>query len=325
MGIGKVNRSNGRARNRDSLDLDEIMNGFNDIGRQQDLGLLPKTATTSTKSDTRDLISFLESGPPEEFQPSRSVGGQNGVSSETARKGGGRFRSMVSRLRPRASTDFNKVDETGLRPPLRTKGSSPDVTLSSSVSYPRPPRISPTSPSSYNDPFTKETRDNSSSRPSSVRKPVPSIESTRPSDSQANSASIHHTLQIPADAGVSPTTVEPIPPVPPSQKPVRPGRSAARDTLANGHSPIENGSAKHESKRVANGQHVAERSGVSKQFAEQLVKVIGKAETVEECRLVVQALLRQAGHSYTIQAEHTTPTAPNEPESWPLIEMLLDS
>jgi len=114
-----------------------------------------------------------------------------------------------------------------------------------------------------------------------------------------------------------------------SPKPARPGRSAARDGIVNGHanSPIETSNAKHvhETKRATNGQHVAERSGVSKQFADQLINVLGKAETAEECRLVAQALLRQAGHTYTAQVQDASPVTMSESESWPLIEMLLDS
>lgn len=85
------------ARNRDSLDLDDLMDGLeDDIPERRKTTLMPKSAQTTT-SGTRELLEFLSEGPPEPpsivTTPSSSP-----ISPDSRGAKQGRFRTIVSRL-----------------------------------------------------------------------------------------------------------------------------------------------------------------------------------------------------------------------------------
>jgi hypothetical protein len=130
-------------KNMEDMDLDEIMNGFDDdepAATPQKPQLAPKDAT-ATRTSQRDLLDFLASGPPEETATTTlSRSGSIGPGSPTDfRKGGGRFRSMVSRLRNKSSTDTlpkSPIEES--RPSMASSKSS--VPSNGLQNYPRPPR-----------------------------------------------------------------------------------------------------------------------------------------------------------------------------------------
>jgi hypothetical protein len=94
-GMPKRNRPAGRARNRESLDLDDVM----DIEDEISFGPPPMTpksaAPPATSASTRELIDFLSEGPPE--LPSLPPLQTNG--NDKPAKSGGRLRNMFSRGR----------------------------------------------------------------------------------------------------------------------------------------------------------------------------------------------------------------------------------
>ncbi|KAG8829110.1 hypothetical protein FRC17_007126 [Serendipita sp. 399] len=94
-GMPKRNRPTGRARNRESLDLDDIM-GLEDEMAFGPPPMMPKAATpAATSSSTRDLIDFLSEGPPEtpDLPPLQTNLNMN----DKAPKSASRLRSMFSR------------------------------------------------------------------------------------------------------------------------------------------------------------------------------------------------------------------------------------
>ena len=97
LGTPKRNRpQKGRARNRESLELDDVMDGDEDLGEK--VPMTPKApAPIATSASTRELIDFLAEGPPP--SPPRS---QTPVPNEKPK---GRFGRMVSRLGRGPSTE----------------------------------------------------------------------------------------------------------------------------------------------------------------------------------------------------------------------------
>ena len=90
------------ARNRESIDLDDLMDGSDDdmIAPARKIPLTPKSAQT-TESGTRDLMDFLSEGPPE---PPLIVSPPSSTSmAESRGVKQGRFRTIVSRLTGGAS------------------------------------------------------------------------------------------------------------------------------------------------------------------------------------------------------------------------------
>lgn len=85
----------GRARNRESLDLDDIMGG-DDEEETTSPALPPMTPKSAApiKSSTRDLIDFLSEGPPD-LPSNESPPSLNNIEKPAK---GGRFTRMVSRL-----------------------------------------------------------------------------------------------------------------------------------------------------------------------------------------------------------------------------------
>jgi hypothetical protein len=169
------------AKRRESLDLDDIMNGSDeedgDDGEGQDvqasaLGIstprrgpdgapsTPKTPRTpGVSTSTRDLMDFLQSGPPEDPHPSPS----SSVPSSAKKDRNGRFQKMMSRLTRAVSQEqLNKrVREEGASipptPPLPASAlgngafagaSRLNVNGTTVIAFkpPRPPRPPPVEP-----------------------------------------------------------------------------------------------------------------------------------------------------------------------------------
>ncbi|OSD04445.1 hypothetical protein PYCCODRAFT_1386510, partial [Trametes coccinea BRFM310] len=120
--MGTPKRTRKMGRNRESMDLDEIMNGSDgeDAGgaEEEPAGTMPlrsPTSASSRNSDTastatsprkphisraaQDLIAFLEAGPPEEpaYNPSPSMNASV-ISFESSKTRSGRLQRMMSRL-----------------------------------------------------------------------------------------------------------------------------------------------------------------------------------------------------------------------------------
>ena len=101
-GVGNHKRNRpqkGRARNRESLDLDDVLDGDEDLGDR--VPMTPKAAVPSgISTNTRDLIDFLAEGPPE--PPPSPPRSHTPVPNEKPK---GRFGRMVSRLGRGTSTE----------------------------------------------------------------------------------------------------------------------------------------------------------------------------------------------------------------------------
>jgi hypothetical protein len=166
----KKNRPTQRARNRDSLDLDDIMNGDDDDHSDDELlarsnnnspglavprvGLSASTSSSSVNRSVRqikvsqtaqDLMDFLDSGPPEPPMTSGSSDplGNSLNSSVSSKKGGGggRFMNMVSRLRRGSSnekmlTRTRSFERLGSSTSRRGQSVNPNETRSLPLSVP---------------------------------------------------------------------------------------------------------------------------------------------------------------------------------------------
>lgn len=220
------------ARHRESLDLDEIMDGSDEeLPLPKKPALTPKSAQ-STSTATRDLLQFLSEGPPEPISPPASTASATFLDGRNAKSG--RFRNIVSRLT--GSTVREEPAESVLRSslnnpirptPLNTKRSIPNVSARAALlqtSYPQDGPISPTRTQSTSgfrkvhsemdhskdltEVAVKKPADNTSiksvprhlngrdpehSYPSTPRKPVPSL--NMPNTSTANPPSSPNTTQ----------------------------------------------------------------------------------------------------------------------------------
>ncbi|KAF8345563.1 hypothetical protein F5887DRAFT_884708 [Amanita rubescens] len=160
-------------RHRESLDLDDVMNGLDDDIPSSAKQTKPPVATHTIHSEpakkgvsqsTRDLMDFLSEGPPETPSMGSSFDGPSASpkmsATDTARKTPGRLQRMISKLSIGGSDRPDGRD--GLRTP--TKPTPPPVpylpTKPPSIAslpplankpipprYPRPPSPPPSSPS----------------------------------------------------------------------------------------------------------------------------------------------------------------------------------
>lgn len=154
-GMPKRNRRQ-PARNRESLDLDDIMDGSDSelTPQPKKLALTPKSAQL-TSGETRDLLEFLSEGPPEPTSPPASTSSSTTFLDGKNHKSG-RFRTIVSRLTGNNTAREEPADpvlrssiNTTSRPqaPLTPKPSIPNVSARvalSQTSYPQDIPHSPT-------------------------------------------------------------------------------------------------------------------------------------------------------------------------------------
>ena len=191
--MGVPARTHTRQHRRDSLDIDDVMNGSDDDGSQGSIStnqkLPPPSATQRTSrvqypvsSQTRDLMTFLAEGPPD-IKPKLSQSGSelfeflaqgppgsvaSTITMDSSKpKSVGRLQRMISKLsiggeKNRASSDTAsfKQPNSPVRSTLSTKPSV--TTLSSLANRPIPPRPNPSPQYSYDE-------DKSTCPPSSLR------------------------------------------------------------------------------------------------------------------------------------------------------------
>lgn len=158
-GIPKRNRTGprGPARNRESLDLDDVM----DVDEEISFGPPPMTpkaaAPNGTSSSTRDLIDFLSEGPPD--LPSLPPIQTNGLNEKPV-KSGGRLRSMFSRGNRQQSTEVLNMSPSVMQPKningpstlarsnssLKKQRSAGNLTAPKPIAQPFPPHEFPRPP-----------------------------------------------------------------------------------------------------------------------------------------------------------------------------------
>ncbi|KAH9948752.1 hypothetical protein B0H21DRAFT_211629 [Amylocystis lapponica] len=170
---GQPQRKRKVARRRESIDLDDVMGGSDD-GTEESVVRstpVPKIPSTPQKlrqpyvsQSARDLIAFLEEGPPDEPQfPHSSSANASVISFESSKTKTGRFSRMMSKLSLGGSTEKlngrdmdeppktprslgRKPSRNNLPPPpaylqqtLNSKRSMPNVAPLRSTHFPPPP------------------------------------------------------------------------------------------------------------------------------------------------------------------------------------------
>ncbi|KAI0340869.1 hypothetical protein BDW22DRAFT_356386 [Trametopsis cervina] len=187
MQYGRPPRTRKIARNRESLDLDDVMGGDDDEIMPMSPPKTPKTPGKPYISKTaRDLIDFLDEGPPQELEPPNMNASM--ISLESSRSRSGRLQRMISKLSlggsneklngrsstvsdPRRSPSMNSVppssylpsslsSRTGRAmpavvvatpPPPQGSFSTPAASFTPPASYsPTPPPVSPSASYSVN-------------------------------------------------------------------------------------------------------------------------------------------------------------------------------
>lgn len=160
-------------RNRESMDIDAIMNGSEgsesspDLGDQATQGRAPPYPVSKA---TKDLISFLEEGPPPDVQPARTATVSTVSLTPTTKsaKSGNRLQRMISKL------NLSKDDRVVQDPRVRGVGSAsaPATPLVSSVRSlgtnlpPLPPSVKPVPPPVLSIPNSLPLSPPTSSQPS---------------------------------------------------------------------------------------------------------------------------------------------------------------
>jgi hypothetical protein len=191
--IGIPTRTRNRQRRHDSLDIDDVMNGFDDDGSQGFISTKQKLSPPSSaqrisraqypvSSDTRDLMAFLDEGPPASLPKLSQSGSElfeflaQGPPDYTASpmmtdsfkpKSVGRLQRMISKLSIGGEKTKGSSDTASLKQPnspvRSTLSTKPSVTtLSSLANRPIPPRPNPSPQYSYDE-------DKSTYPPSSLR------------------------------------------------------------------------------------------------------------------------------------------------------------
>ncbi|KAG6828655.1 hypothetical protein H0H92_007124 [Tricholoma furcatifolium] len=143
-------------RNRESLDLDDVMAGSDDddaIPASQAPNPAPKLAAPAMRNgqkvsaSTRDLIDFLSEGPPDMGVPAAVVAPDPTLNGKS--KGTGRLQKMISKLslsngdRSRSGDDLSKAPMPMPPPPRPVPPKPPLNNMSSLANYPVPPRPPP--------------------------------------------------------------------------------------------------------------------------------------------------------------------------------------
>ena len=308
------------------LDHDSLLDSDDDLPlmKKRGIGFQPKEARGGS-GGTRDLISFLNEGPPEPPVP---------LPAESGRKQG-RFKSMVSRLKRGGSTEKLTHSEQSSRnssgvptsfvpPPLSAKKSLHSISTyaqsqdGSSVMQKTP--VSPPSPPSSPSHEEKEVKKGGMT-PSSGRPPVPSAANRKAVPSlNGNGTPQQYQHQQQQQQQQQQTSVPP--PPPPSQqqhqqvealiahkevkkdaKPIEADMMTASSTTTLTASPRQD-SLPRTNQSQAHSKHTARHaltppaSPASHVFAnhvKDLRRLLANASNADECRLLVDMFLAQSG------------------------------
>jgi hypothetical protein len=209
--IPKTHDSNGfpprtrvRQRNRDSMDLDDVMNGSDDDQEDIPVHHQPRSPPTPKRANpphavsasTRDLMDFLAEGPPASKHDFLADGPPDyGPETPKAKPaGGGRLQRMISKLnlgngeKPKGTegsrTQSTKQPTTAIYPTMDPKFQN--GTLSSLANKPIPPR--PPRPISPHSSPTQDSSDENKSVRSAVRRPYQDGSSREPAPVEKQAA-----------------------------------------------------------------------------------------------------------------------------------------
>lgn len=318
-------RTRNRQRRRDSLDLDDVMNGSDDdvnqgsVLRHQNSSpptpQLTSRAQYPVSAHTRDLMIFLAEGPPEpkasqsgsellDFlaQGPPEYGGSALTLEDPKPKGAGRLQRMISKLSiggEKAKAGFDTSKTPSLKQPTTpvhsTISSKPSIgTLSSLANRPIPPRPRPISPP----PSPQFSYDEDKS----IRSPVRS--------SHRDTSPPRETPLIEKAVVSKPITLSPAP-VPSNkntqEKPIH--RLTTNHVNGNGNGNARNG---YSPKDVnAEPQHPVSPTRISRKAvpaidppstpfftetdAKDMQRLFTNATTVDECRLIFDMFMARNG------------------------------
>jgi hypothetical protein len=258
-------------QNRESMDIDAIMNGSEgsesspDIGDQATKGRSPPYPVSKV---TKDLISFLEEGPPREIQPTRTatVSAVSLTPTTKSAKSGNRLQRMISKLNL-SKDDRLLQDSRGRRIGTASAPTTPLVGSVRSLGTvpPLPPPVKPVPPvlsippsaplspppSSQPSPDDEEARSPASRndrqpRKMSIRKAVPNWDTANQGVQAGVTPSPHtvHTSKPSITSPISPiqngqAAQSPLPPIPAPEAKKATGHTHDNPKLPRSDSPVE--------------------------------------------------------------------------------------
>ncbi|KAH7887492.1 hypothetical protein F5I97DRAFT_838066 [Phlebopus sp. FC_14] len=166
------------ARNRESLDLDDVMGGSDEENMEGGLKPSASAKQRGLSASARDLIDFLAEGPPE--VPNK-ISSMNESSPSLTPKKSGRLQKMISKITLTGSNDSSKSSR-GMTVGSQDTANKSTSNLSPLANRPIPPRY-PTSgpPSSSSSDRNSGDQEVSRQRTQSfIRRPVPAWNSRAP-------------------------------------------------------------------------------------------------------------------------------------------------
>jgi len=260
-------------QNRESMDIDAIMNGSEEGSESSpdpgDQATQSRARPYPVSKATKDLISFLEEGPPPDVQPTRTATVSTVSLTPTTKsaKSGNRLQRMISKLNL-SKEDRMLQDSRGRRV---GSASAPGTPLVSSVRSlgtnlpPLPPSVKPVPPPVLSIPPTAPLSPPTSSQPSpddddarspasrndrhprkmSIRKAVPNWATADqgPRNRDTSVASSPHTVYTPSSSIASPTqngqAQSRLPPTPAPEAKKANGHTHDNHKLPGSDSPVE--------------------------------------------------------------------------------------
>ncbi|KAF8528845.1 hypothetical protein BU17DRAFT_37137 [Hysterangium stoloniferum] len=341
----------GPVRNRESLDLDDVMDGIEDNVPvvTKKISLTPKSAHTTT-NETKDLLDFLSEGPPEPTPTVSSPTSASFVDPRTSKQS--RFRGIKNFL---TGSSSNEKLGRSMDDPVESIHKTVIVGTNDShnASRPSPPSLNlkrsipnvNTTRSALSSLATPPDTNSSVSglgpqRVSTTRKAVPPWESTnndpsstkKPVDTQVESENVTKALprpSMPADGKVPVSPISPtrkrVPPLDLSinghvtgdRKP-SPTVSVATPSSINGQStprdsavPTPQNASRSESR---NTQTESSWPHQADDHVRDLRRLIAKANNADECRVLVDMFLAKSGALLKDETMKITPSLPPIPQ-----------
>ena len=330
----RPNRTRKVQRDVSDMDLDDIMNGSDEEkAESRTLSSFKTPRPAKISKSARDLIDFLDEGPPVDLTPPPPPP-QSQVASSP--KSTGRFRRIVSKLTGSSSNERLREDAAKLRKPgphgsvlnvtngITNHPQSPVKRVPTVVIATPPPRLQ-SIPQQVTPPDSPPTVNQDSLRPvqrrTSVRKKVPPVDPnleasglspTSPSTPRVASNEYSRTLVLTNGNGQLNRVDEVHKPVsPPSSSPEPPEPRARADTIASNEKiafqrPTPTPPAKITVETVVptpvslpvtirppSSQHI--ESSLNAVHAQNLRQLMSTATTADECRVLVDMFLARVG------------------------------
>ncbi len=326
-------RTRTKARKRESMDLDDIMNGLDDEPPEKQSPKPPVTPKRSiltshkVSKSTRELMDFLAEGPPD--TPTLSKAGRELVDflaqgppdyslssiSLDKPKGSGRLQKMISRLNLGTDKDKNKAgSDVSNTPPLTkliSRSSSSTLTsLANKPIPPRPPRP-PNAPSAF--PAFDIPDENKAAMQKTSHEPT----SREPSSSIEN-------------LGQDSLKVDPLAPLPlvssssgQPQAADQPARSSPSSFHTNGPvngsiSPVIPPARKSsQAPRPISKNFVKPGPAITESDARDMQRLFMNATTADECRLILGMFMARNGLQLKSELREVISNSPSLAECTP--------